>query len=202
MIIKSLLDQDMYKLSMGAVFLHRFSDSWGRYVFKCRNRGIIWKDESVARINGELDHLCTLRFTDAEIEYLGNIRYMKKGYVEFLRMFRLDRRHVRAWKDPSGELRVEAEGPVFLVSMFEIFVLAIVNEVYFQDAYGTADKAAGAARLEEKITIAEGAGLRFSDFGTRRRISAAWQEQVVSRLAEALPRDVFTGTSNGHLAMK
>ncbi len=202
MIINSLLDQDMYKLSMGAVFLHRFSDSWGRYVFKCRNQGIIWKDEMLADINRELDHLSTLTFTGDEIEYLGGIRYMKKGYIEFLRMFRLDRKYVRAWKESTGELRVEAEGPIFLVSMFEIFVLAIVNEVYFRDAFAAADKDSGSARLEEKIIIAREAGLRFSDFGTRRRISAAWQEKVVERLADALPRDLFTGTSNVFLAMK
>jgi nicotinate phosphoribosyltransferase len=44
-------------------------------------------------------------------------------------------------------------------------------------------------------------GLRFADFGTRRRHSFFWQEYVVALLAAKLS-EAFSGTSNTYLAYK
>ncbi len=82
-------------------------------------------------------------------------------------------------------------------------MLAIVSELYFAGQQTPAVQAEGRQRLEAKIQHVRGHadrdGFRFVDFGTRRRFSAAWQREVVGRLAEALPRH-FVGTSNVALA--
>jgi len=202
-IIVSLLDQDLYKLTMQQAFFHQQSARWGKYVFKCRNAGITWTEEMVEEINAQFDHLCTLRYTEEELSYLGNIRFMKRGFIEFLRLFQFTRKHIRIWK--SGDiLHIECEGPVYLTSPFEIFTLAIVNEVYFYFTAGQSEElfAKGMERLIEKTDFIRANPFRFTDFGTRRRFSAQWQETVVRYLSENLPKEVFAGTSNVYLAMK
>jgi nicotinate phosphoribosyltransferase len=53
---------------------------------------------------------------------------------------------------------------------------------------------------DEKIAILKDRpDIKFSDFGTRRRFSYAWQKHVVERVATELP-DNFVGTSNIYLA--
>jgi len=92
---------------------------------------------------------------------------------------------------------------------FEIYVLAIVNELYFRRFDGTAAIAQGRARLQAKIAQlrafesepARAHPFEFFDFGVRRRFSGAWHEEVVSTLKDAVPQ-FFKGTSNVYLAKK
>ena len=41
-IIKSLLETDMYKFSMGQAIYHQFSDYKTTWNFKCRNKDVIF----------------------------------------------------------------------------------------------------------------------------------------------------------------
>jgi len=208
-IINSLLDNDLYKLTMGMAVTHRFSNVWMKYKFKCRNDGITWTPEMAARISAELDHYCSLMFTKEEIEWISKLRYIKKDFVEFLKIYRPQREHVKVVNE-DGKLEIIVEGPWFLTIYFEVPVLAIVNEIYFDETvlrqrptYAVGDLyRKGAELVQEKIKIAKKENFLFSDFGTRRRFSAAWQDLVVKQLADSLPRNVFGGTSNMYLAMK
>jgi nicotinate phosphoribosyltransferase len=97
---------------------------------------------------------------------------------------------------------------------FEIYVLAIVNELYFRRLETPETLLEGRRRLAGKIALlkqhsADSMRLarprkhpfEFFEFGTRRRFSAAWQEEVVGTLASEVP-EYFKGTSNVHLAEK
>mgnify|MGYP000803018914 CR=1 FL=1 len=83
MIIESLLDTDLYKFTMQQCVLHQFPAAEVSYRFKCRTPNI---DLSpfIDEINAEIDHLCSLYFKDDELEYLGNLRFMKSDFIEFL----------------------------------------------------------------------------------------------------------------------
>ena len=63
-IIISLLDTDLYKFNMDQVIFHRHTDLTGEYYFKCRNEGIVFTPEMLDEINAQIDHLCSLRFTN------------------------------------------------------------------------------------------------------------------------------------------
>lgn len=197
--INSLLDQDFYKFTMGQVVLHHFPDFWVRYAFKCRNEGIVWTKEMLREIDSEIDHFCTLRFTGDELAFLKKIRFLKPYFIDFLRLYQPSKEHIRVTADDG--LSVTIEGPWFLTIFFEIPVLSIVNEVYFRH---TTDfkkiEENGRAKLEKKIALAKAKGLRFSEFGTRRRYSFGWQKYVIEQLSTSLPRAVYTGTSNVHFA--
>ena len=215
-IITSLLDCDMYKFSMLRMFFYRFSNLNARYEFKCRTN-IKWPREVVDEIRKQVDNLCTLQFTEDEIKYLSNIYYMKeaKGFLEFLRMFQLNRRYIEIMYSGDGNLIIQAEGPIWAVSMFEIYVLAIVNETYFQ--WRTFKACSTERYVPEDILITGKEILKygiddfnnspiqitFSDFGTRRRYSKKWQEYVIGECYKAYEESegiyhnlVFSGTSN------
>lgn len=132
MIIESLLDTDLYKFTMQQCVLHQFPAAEVSYRFKCRTPNI---DLSpfIDEINAEIDHLCSLYFKDDELEYLGNLRFMKSDFIEFLSLFHLKRKYITVERDPSRPFGIDIriKGPWLHTILFEIPVLAIVNEVYF-----------------------------------------------------------------------
>ena len=201
-IIQALTDTDLYKLTMMQTILHQFPHALAEYSFKCRNRGIDlarYKDE----IEAEVDALCRLRFTEPELQYLTSLDYLKSDFIQFLRLFQLNRDYISFGTDGS-DLLCRIKGPMLHSMAFEIYVLAIVNEVYFRNLAPVPDQAEGVRRLAAKIEMIGnhpgGDRFRFSDFGTRRRFSRQWQERVVTTLKKELPAS-FAGTSNVYLAM-
>jgi nicotinate phosphoribosyltransferase len=105
-IVQSLLDTDLYKVTMQQAIFHKHTDLTGEYHFKCRNKNVHFTDEMVQEINDQVDHLCTLTFQKEELEWLRGIRFIKPDYVEFLRLWRPLRDYVTVSKDNNGELKV------------------------------------------------------------------------------------------------
>ncbi|MBR1822403.1 MAG: nicotinate phosphoribosyltransferase [Clostridia bacterium] len=202
-IVVSLLDTDLYKFNMDQVIFHKHTDLSGEYYFRCRNEGIVFTPEMFEEIKAQIDHLCGLRFTKAELDYLRSIRYIKGDYVEFLRLWHPIRDYVETELLDDGELSVVVRGPLFSAMQFEIYLLEIVNEVYFRMKYDyDALRAAAKARLDGKIGDFQSGRytFQFAEFGCRRRLSREWEDEVVRRLAAETGNCV--GTSNVYLAMK
>lgn len=202
-IIVSLLDTDLYKFNMNQVIFHKHTDLCGEYFFKCRTPNIVFTQEMLAEINEQIDHLCRLRFTHRELDYLRSIRFIKNDYVEFLRLWHPIREYVTTGLSDSGELSVVVNGPMFSAMQFEIYLLEIINEVYFRMAYDyeTLRKSAE-KKLDEKINSFKNGTYTFSyaEFGCRRRLSREWEGVVIKRLTEETSNCV--GTSNVYYAMK
>ncbi|HWY72224.1 MAG TPA: nicotinate phosphoribosyltransferase [Burkholderiaceae bacterium] len=200
MIIDSLLDTDLYKFTMMQVVLHRFPGAQVEYRFKCRNAGVDLTPD-IERIREEVDHLCTLHFTEDELDYLRGLRFIKSDFVDFLGLFQLNPKGIRI--EPAagrpGEIEVVIQGPWLHTILFEIPVLAIINEIYFRRMAPHPDLAEGRRRLRDKIGMIQGdatlSGVRIADYGTRRRFSRAWQDEVLRTLQSDLGENL-AGTSN------
>jgi len=202
-IVISLLDTDLYKFNMDQVIFHRHTDLCGEYYFRCRNEGVVFTPEMLEEINEQIDHLCTLRFRKEELEYLRSIRFIKNDYVEFLRLWHPIRDYVETGLTETGELQIVVRGPLFSAMQFEIFLLEIVNEVYFRMKYDYDTLLASAReKLDAKIAaFREGKyTFPFAEFGARRRLSLEWEDEMVRRFAKETKNCV--GTSNVYLAMK
>jgi len=205
-VIESLLDTDLYKFTMWQAMLHRHPEARAEYRFICRERPEHPLADLAPEIERQLDHLCTLRFLPEELDYLRGLRYIKSDFVDFLSLFHFQRHFIRV-STLDGTLSIVARGPQVHVMAFEIFVLAIVNELYFRRHQTPDVLAEGRRRLRDKIALLRAFGreparrfpLLISDFGLRRRFSRAWQAEVVSTLRQAAPRHL-TGTSNVALA--
>src|SRR5690606_2249027 len=140
-------------------------------------------------------------------EYVGELRYIKSDFIDFLRLFQFQRDFIRVQATPEGGLSIEAHGPQVHVMGFEIHVLSIVNELYFRRLQNASTLDEGRTRLQAKIAqmralkdeAVQAHPFEVSDFGLRRRFSEAWHREVVSTLTREVPQ-WFKGTSSVLLA--
>jgi nicotinate phosphoribosyltransferase len=205
-VITSLLDTDLYKYTMWQTMLHRHPETRAEYTFLCRNKTAFPLADLVAEVDRELDHLCSLKFAPDDLAYLGGLRFIKSDFVDFLRIFHFQRDFIEA-RAVGSSLEIVAHGPQVHVMAFEIFVLAIVNELYFRRFDAAAALAEGRRRLAAKVEVLRAFAqepkrrhpFEFFDFGVRRRFSGAWQREAVGVLKHEVP-EFFKGTSNVLLA--
>ncbi|MSP97323.1 MAG: nicotinate phosphoribosyltransferase [Betaproteobacteria bacterium] len=206
MIVQSLLDTDLYKFTMMQVVLHHFPGAQVEYRFKCRSQGIDLAPY-VAEIRAEIRALCTLRMQEDELAYLRALRFMKSDFVDFLGLFNFNEKYVRIEPDPAdpGEIGITIHGPWLHTILFEIPILAIVSEVYFRRTQPHATLEEGRRRLQAKVATVRALDrtleFKISDYGTRRRFSLSWQEEVLRTLKAEVPQN-FAGTSNVWMAMR
>jgi len=199
-IIDSLLDTDLYKFTMMQVVLHQFPGAQVEYRFKCRTPGVDLTPD-VESIRREVADLCTLRLTEGELDYLRGLRFVKSDFVDFLALFQLNTKYIRIEPiaDRPGEIDVGIRGPWLHTILFEIPVLAIINEVYFRRTVPAPDFAEGRRRLRTKIALVRDdatlSEVRIADYGTRRRFSRSWHDEVLRTLKSDL-RENLAGTSN------
>ena len=207
-IITSLLENDLYKFSMGQAIYHHFSDYKTTWSFKCRNEDVRFSKEVVEEIKHQIRMYCALRFSEDELQYLNDIRWIKGSYVDFLRLWqpRYEDFHF-ALDEETGHLDIETTGTWLNTSMYEIPTLAIVNEVYFRMNYDYDElferfKEKAIVKCE-KVQSGEYELNSYSEFGLRRRLSGEAQEYIVHKLTEYTnPASRFVGTSNVYLAKK
>ena len=205
-IINSILDTDLYKLTMLQAFWHQYPKATGRWEFKCRNKGI--KLGFLAnQIREQLDMMKGLHLSLEELwEIESACPYLSKDFLIWLSHdFRLDPSLVSV-TDVDGHLEIIAEGKLIEVNIFEVFILSIVNELYFEHEVEKSGKtyeevyAEGLKRLEKKVKMLKGyPRLLFAEFGTRRRFSKLWQEKEIAYLAKHCPNMV--GCSNIKIAL-
>lgn len=204
-IINSLLDTDFYKFTMNQTIFHKHTDLCGEYIFKCRNKDVKFTYLQFCEIKAQVDHLCTLTFTKEELDYLRSIRFIKDDFVEFLRLWHPIRDYVNI-DYVDGELIIHVKGPLFSCMQFEIYLLEIVNEVYFRlhptYEYAYLENSA-IEKLEENLSKFKDHtyDFKFAEFGCRRRLSRDWEDFVVKTLAENIPNNMV-GTSSVYLAKK
>lgn len=205
MIISSLLDTDLYKFTMMQVVLHHFPGVQVEYRFKCRNPNVNLVPY-IHEIKAEILSLCSLNFREHELAYLQSLRFIKNDFVDFLGLFHLNDKYIEV--SPSifkGEIDIKVKGPWLHVILFEVPVLAIVNEVYFRATQYKPDYITGRARLYSKVAILVNNPLlkncKIADYGTRRRFSFNWHTEVINILKTNLKKHL-AGTSNVWFAMQ
>ena len=183
MIIQSLLDTDLYKFTMMQVVLHHFPAAQVEYRYRCRTPGVNLRPY-LNEIREEIGALCRLQFTADELAYLGSLRFIKSDFIDFLGLFHLPGKCIAVSEGQGdGEIDITVRGPWLHTILFEIPVLAIVNEVYFRNVCKNPAWAEGRERLQRKMALVLDAPdlreFRVAEYGTRRRFSHAWHEEVI-----------------------
>ena len=200
MIIKSLLDNDMYKYTMAQCVLHYYPSVYVKYKFKCRNfedtLGKNIKDihEFVEKINHEIKELCNLKLTEDELSWLSDIRFFKPDFITYLDNFKLDESLVHCYvNNDSNEIEIFFRGPWIKTILFEVPILAIVSELYTQEMVGELSnlKKNFDSYFPQPI-------FKFTDMGTRRRASLDHHVSVVKHFVDTF--STFIGTSNLYIA--
>ena len=203
-IIRSLLDTDLYKLTMMQVVLHHFPGAEVEYRFQCRSKDINLMSLT-EEIKSEIKKLCELRFSESELEYLSDIYYLKADFIQFLKLFQMNEDYVTVSEDKQGQLGIKISGPWLQTILFEVPILAIVEEIFTRNHFTEVDLKLGENKLKEKTDFINnhplGSKLKIMEFGTRRRFSRQWQEQVLRHLMQHAEK-TLVGTSNVYYAKK
>ena len=213
-IVRSLLDTDFYKLLMQQFIWAHYPHEQVEWTLTNRTKSVRLAEQvSAAELRDQLDHARSLRFTPSEIIYLrgqtfyGQSGIFKEGYLSALKAFQLPEYSLEESAD--GQLALRFEGPWWQTTLWEIYALAIVNELRSRalmrgmkkselDIMYARAKVKLYAKLERLKAMPE---LNLSDFGTRRRHGHLWQEHCVLTAREVLGH-CFTGSSNVFLAGK
>lgn len=201
MIIQSLLDTDLYKFTMMQAVFHHFPAAQSEYQFRCRTRGVDLRPHA-HEIHSEIEQLAALRLSESERTYLASLPFFSAEFIEHLGRYRFDPRQV-AVRPGREQLEIAIRGPWCATILYEVPLLAIVNETYFRHQVPEIDHSAALMRLAYKAALMEDEGPEFqvTEFGTRRRFSRRWHEELLAGLCKLAP-EVLAGTSNVELAQR
>ncbi|MBO5819094.1 MAG: nicotinate phosphoribosyltransferase [Bacteroidales bacterium] len=205
MIIRSILENDLYKFSMSYYYQVHYPNAWGTFSFHDRNN-TEYSDDFVGLLKEEFQHLATISLQPTEFDWaVKTIPYIPQCFWEWLCYFRFEPDKINVWLDEERHLHMEVSDAMYKVTFYEIPILAIVSELYHQyigDGYEQREELSAAMMplMEKKVAIASQHNLYFADFGLRRRYSRLSEDLVVEYMKAHCP--TFTGTSTVYLAMK
>jgi nicotinate phosphoribosyltransferase len=212
-IVRSLIDNDFYKLLMCQSVFHNRPDTQVTFSLINRTTSIRLADLiDEVELREQLDHIRSLSLTRGESTWLrGNTFYGKRqmfrsDFMEWFEALRLPPYHLEK-KDGQYELTFEGKWPE--VMLWEIPALAVLMELRGRAVLKDMGRfelqvlyARAMTKLWEKVELLRPEqGLRIADFGTRRRHSFLWQDWCVQAMMEGLG-PAFIGTSNCLIAMR
>lgn len=198
--IISLFDDDLYKFTMQQAALKRNDVVSAKYRFK--NRGNHrFNDKFMQIFKQKLGYLAELKANDNELELFGKLPFIEIWYLDFLRDYRYNLKQIEAYLDSDNNLQITITGPWHLTILWEVKLMAIISEVYFQIEKddGKWSMSGQELKLQTKANKLASEQCKYADFGTRRRRSFLTQDLVVKTFKNY---HHFIGTSNVHLAFK
>ncbi len=212
-IVRSVLDNDFYKLLMAQTIFRRNPDTKVTFSLINRTRDVplaLMIDEQVLR--NQLDHIRTLRLTRGESTWMrGNTFYGRRWmfdpeFIAWLEEFRFPPYQLERRGD---QYELTFEGRWIETMMWEIPALAVIMELRSRAVLQNMDKFALQILYARAMTRVWGkiqrldklADISIADFGTRRRHSFLWQDWCVQAMIEGL-RGKFLGTSNCLIALR
>lgn len=200
MVIKSILDTDLYKFTTSYAYIKLFPYAQGTFSFKDRDE-TEYTESFLEELKQEIRHMSEVVLQKEELEYMNkHCRFLPRVYWEWLASFRFDPEKISLNLDEEHHLHIEVTDYLYKVTLYEVPLLAIVSEMknkYFNYQPNIEEVL---AKLEKKVKLSNENKMTYSDFGTRRRFSYDVQEVVIKYLKEH--STYCTGTSNCHFAMK
>lgn len=206
MIIDSMLDTDFYKLKMSSfLWQHEYGNRLARYEFCNRTDVKLGTIINVNELQEELDNLFRLRFHYSELMYLERYGFTRE-YLDAVSRSVPTKEAKFSLTTMDDKLRLMITGPWWIATLYETPCLAIINELYGK-AINTGilpdlQKDTMLSKLSTKIQFLKmNKGIRFIEFGTRRRFSRELQDRIVYHLQD-IDHGPMLGTSNVLLAKK
>lgn len=204
-IITSLLDTDLYKLSMMNFALSLFPDVVATYRFKNRGKQRFTSAFLLA-LQKQLDSLANIKLSDEEYIYLKeNLPYLTHGYIEYLKNYRFNPSNIFIKLTPDNNLELEIKGLWVDMTLFEVPVMAIISELYFNIIEPNWGYNGQKENADQKIKKLSENNCNYVDMGSRRRRSKQTQNIVIRAFSDYSKNNIhssFLGTSNIYFAKK
>lgn len=198
--ILSMLDTDLYKFSTSYAYMKLYPEAEGTFSF-CDRNNTEFNDSFIDKLKLEFAKLSMIELRFVEKKWcIEHIPYIPTVYWEWLSGFKFDLDRILVWLDDENHLKIQVTDNLYKVTLYEVPILAIVSEILSKEQ-GLINVSTAIDKLDAKINLANEHGLKFSEFGTRRRASSNLHDLIVERLKEKCPNNCV-GTSNVYFAMK
>lgn len=210
--IRSILDTDLYKLTMQQAVLRHYPRTRVTYKFTNRSaKEMKFTRAAVDRIRTHIGNLVHLKLEADERAWLEQTcPYLRRDYLDYLAAFRFNPANqvsvdFVAREGESGDLSLKVQGTWSDVIFYEVPLMAIVSEVYFSTVDTEWSLEGQFEQAQRKASQLTSAGIRYSEFGTRRRRSYQTHRLVLEGLvagdaAASSTVGKLLGTSNVHFA--
>lgn len=197
---QGILDTDLYKLTMQQAVCQYYPRARARYSFINRG-GTPFPPGFAEELAGYVRGMKDMRLGADEKAWLaGKCRYFHPVYLDLLEGYRFNPDEVSISQE-DGDLSVTIEGYWYTTILWEVPLMALISELYFEMT-GEKDGAYPEEKVHEinreKARFFREEGIRFVDFGTRRRFSYRNHRMLIPDLMQA--GEYLLGTSNVHLA--
>ena len=165
MILKSILDTDLYKFTTSYAYIKLFPYAIGTFSFKDRDE-TEYSDDFLNTLKDEFNRLKGVGLTPDELEYMSvNCRFMPIVYWEWLSSFRFNPDIIDVYLDEERHLHIEVTDYLYKVTLYEVPILAIVSEIkniFFNQRPSKEDIL---NKLAVKVELSNSNALPFSEFG-------------------------------------
>jgi len=207
-IITNPCDVDFYKITMKAAIHKCYPEVEAEFAFTCRSPGIDFTS-IINEVERQLNVCLQLTYDPTYLRFLESQKNPKfsNAFISFLRSQSWHRTKIRVALNADKSMDIRVRGIWKEITDWEIWTLAIVSECWSRyqiDQLSTAQRKEydedRVGRMMANINLLQGyPDLKFVDFGTRRRSSKIWHEQVLRMWMECSPQNLL-GTSNVMLA--
>lgn len=199
--LKSILDNDFYKITMQNAVVKLFPSQTVKYEFINRGKHSFAPGFAEA-LRSSVNAMAELHLTKDEKKFMARTcPYIDLPYLDFLEGYRYDPWEVHI-EQTESELKVTVEGLWYRTILWEVPLLALISELHYEMNHLERDSNEVIIdRTLDKAQQLNELGVTFAEFGTRRRHSYKVQDIVVNALNKK-ESSTFIGTSNVHFAMK
>lgn len=155
MIVKSILDTDLYKFTTSYAYMKLFPQARGTFEFFDRDL-TEYPEDFVQKVYLELSNLGMLRLTNSELDYMtSNCRFVPQVYWEWLYSFRFNSGKVQVWLDDKKHLHITVTDYLYKVTLYEVPILAIISELRNRVLGNNCDMSEVIKKLEPKVKVVE-----------------------------------------------
>lgn len=199
--LKSILDNDFYKITMQNAVVKLFPNEKVKYQFINRGKHH-FPDGFAEELRKSVNAMAELKLTKDEKQFLKETcPYLELPYLDFLGGYHYDPSEVKIVQT-ENDLQVTVEGEWYRTILWEVPLLALISELHYEMNHLERDSNEMViGKTLEKANQLNKLGVTFAEFGTRRRHSYKVQDLVVEALVQN-KTSKFIGSSNVHFAMK
>ncbi|KIK92417.1 hypothetical protein PAXRUDRAFT_147374 [Paxillus rubicundulus Ve08.2h10] len=208
---RSVLDTDLYKLTMQQAIRQHFPEIEALYRFTHRDHNTFFPRKCIDVFQKSIERFRNLSLSLDERNWLEKTcPYFTKEYLDYLADFRFDPDQISIKFLPvpddveHGNVQIEAKGLWVETILWEVPMMACLSELYFRIGETDWSYEGQKDNASQKARVMLRAGCAFSEFGTRRRRSFYTQDLVIATLKEESEKlhvqGKFVGTSNVYFA--
>lgn len=200
MIINSILDNDFYKFTMMHAAWITYPNAQVSYKFINRCPLDTFTENFLKKLKIRIKELENLTLTEEEYQWAHSLKLLPPQYWDYLKNFRFNANYVDCKLNNDNQLELTITGPWHETILFEVPLLALISESYFEDNPIQINLNDYKNKTYQKGLILSENNCLFTEFGTRRRRSFNVQKTVIEafmNLPQTGPqKSTYIGTSN------